>query len=148
MPLACSSQLIDQIWVLNTHADMKFRTQMITQKEFCYLWSQNKLVICPIPVLSLSRLTTSGDRTTDELHMLPSVDMSPGGISPEGNMSKKRRRRRSSSTFSSSRSADSRKRSRKSKRFKHSHKNRRRRLTSSSPSDNQSHDYGNYKRST
>ena len=65
--------------------------------------------------------------------------------------SKKRRIRRSSSTSSSSRSAssDSRKRSRKSKRSKHSHKKRRRRSTSSSssPSDNQSHDYGRYKRS-
>ena len=66
--------------------------------------------------------------------------------------SKKRRRRRLSSTSSSSRSAssDSRKRSRKSKRSKHSHKKRRRRHTSSSSSslsDNQSHDYGRYKRS-
>ena len=61
--------------------------------------------------------------------------------------SKKRRRRRSSSTSSSSRSAssDSHKRSRKSKRSKHSHKERRR--SSSSLSDNQSHDYGRYKRS-
>ena len=68
--------------------------------------------------------------------------------------SKKRRRRRSSSTSSSSRSAssDSRKRSRKSKRSKLSHKKRRRYTSSSSSSssslsDNQSHDYGRYKRS-
>ena len=66
--------------------------------------------------------------------------------------SKKRRRRRSSSTSSSSRSAssDSCKRSRNSKRSKLSHKKKRRRYTSSSSSsslsDNQSHDYGRYKR--
>ena len=61
--------------------------------------------------------------------------------------SKKRWRCRSSSTSSSrSASSDSRKRGRKSKRSKHSHK-KRRRSSSSSPSDNQSHDYGRYKRS-
>ena len=65
---------------------------------------------------------------------------------------KKKRSRRSSSTSSSSRSAssDSRKRSRKSKRSKHSHKKRRRHTSSSSSSslsNNQSHDYGRYKRS-
>ena len=54
--------------------------------------------------------------------------------------SKKRRRCRSSSTSSSSRSASSDSHKRKSKRSKHSHKKRRRR------SDNQSHDYGRYKR--
>ena len=53
--------------------------------------------------------------------------------------SKKRRRCRSSSTSSFSRSASSDSHKRKSKRSKHSHKKRRR-------SDNQSHDYGRYKR--
>ena len=64
--------------------------------------------------------------------------------------SKKRRRRRSSSTSSSTRSASSDSHKRKSKRSKHSHKKRRRRYissSSSSVSDNQSHDYGRYKRS-
>ena len=71
--------------------------------------------------------------------------------------SKKNRRPRSSSSSSFSRSAssDSRKRSRKSKRSKFSHKKRRRYTSSSSSSssssfslsDNQSHDYGRFKRS-
>ena len=99
-------------------------------------------------MLSLNLLTTTGDRTTDKLHIL---DMSPGWTSPEENMSKKKRRQGSSSTSSSSRSSssDSRKRSRKSKRTKQSHRKRRKRsISSSSPSsDNHSNDYCRYKRS-
>ena len=51
MPWAWSSLIIEQIWVLNSHSDMQFRTQLITQKECYYPWNRT-LVICPIPVLS------------------------------------------------------------------------------------------------
>ena len=51
-----------------------------------YPWSRTS-VICLIPVLSLNLLTTTGDRTTDRLHIL---DMSPGGTSPEENISLRR----------------------------------------------------------
>ena len=84
MPLAWSSQQKDQIWVLNTHTDMKFRTQQITQEEFYY--PSLTSVICPIPVLSLSLLTTTGDWTTDRLDRFLILDMSPGGTSPEENI--------------------------------------------------------------
>ena len=139
IPLAWSSQQIDQICVLNTHTDMKFRTQLITQKEFYYPWSRTS-IICPIPVLSSSLLATTGDQTINKLHRLPF---------PRKHESKKRRRHRSCSTSSFSRSVSSDSRKRKSKRSKHSHKKRKRRLTSSfsSTSDIQSDNYSRYKRS-
>ena len=105
-------------------------------------------VICPIPVLSSSRLTTTGDRTTDKLHRLPSLVIFPGGTSLERNISPKRGE--DVDRLLHPPSSDSRKRSRKSNRSKHSHKKRRRSISSSpssSPSDNQSHDYGRYKES-
>ena len=114
-------------------------------RRVLFPWSQTS-AICPITVLSLNLLTTTGDRTTDRLHIL---DMSPGWTSPEENMSRKKRRQGSFSTSSSSRSSDSRKRSRKSKRSKQSHRKRRKRsISSSSPSsDNHSNNYCRYKRS-
>ena len=51
MPLAWSSQQINQIWVLNTHTDMKFRTQHITQEEFYYPWSQTSNISDPCVVI-------------------------------------------------------------------------------------------------
>ena len=80
MPWAWSSLLIDQTWVLNIYTDMKFRTQLITQKEFFYTWNQT-LVVCLIPVLSSSRLTTTGNQTTDKSQRLPSLDIFPEGTS-------------------------------------------------------------------
>ena len=89
MPVAWSSQQRDQIWDLNTHTDMKFRTQLLTQKEFYYPWSRTS-VICQIPVLSLSHRTTTGDWTTKKLHRLLFLGASLGGTSPEGNISLRR----------------------------------------------------------
>ena len=83
------TQQINQIWVLNTHTDMKFRTQQITQEEFYYSWNRTS-VICLIPVLSLNILTTTGDRITDKLQRLHILNMSPGVTSPEENISLRR----------------------------------------------------------
>ena len=61
----------------------------LAEKEFCYPWNQT-LVVCPIPVLSWNRPTTAGDRTTDKLLRLPSLDEFPGEISLEININPSR----------------------------------------------------------
>ena len=127
----------------------------LAQKEFYFPWNRT-LVICSTSVLYWSCPTTTGDRMTDKLLRLPSLDIFPGGISLEININPRREGdvdHLFTSSLSRSASSDPHERSRKSKRSKHSHKKRRRWYTSSSSfsssslSDNQSHDYGRYKRS-
>ena len=62
---------------------------IITQKEFYYPWNWT-LVICLIPVLLSNHLTTTGDQTTDKLYRLPSLDIFPGWINLEVNISPRR----------------------------------------------------------
>ena len=62
---------------------------IITQKEFYYPWNWT-LVICLIPVLLSNHLTTTGDKTTDKLYRLPSLDIFPGWINLEVNISPRR----------------------------------------------------------
>ena len=143
-------QQIGQIWVLNTHTNMNFRTQIITQEEFYYPWSRTSNMSDPSVVIEPPDNNWRSDsrQTSQTSH---SGHVSRRDQSRNKRESKKRMRQRSSSTSFSSRSAssDSRKRSRKSKISKQPHKKRRRRSTfssssSSSPSDNLSNDYGRY----
>ena len=121
---------------------------IITQKEFYYSLEPD-LVICLIPVLLSNRLATTGDPTIDKLYTLPSLDVFPGGIKLEVNINPRRGGDLDYPLHppllglhlqTLTKEAES-------KRSKLSHKKRRRRYMSSSLSDNQSHDYGRYKRS-
>ena len=47
-------------------------------------------MICLIPVLLSNHLTATGDQTTDKLFRLPSLDIFPGWINLEVNISPRR----------------------------------------------------------
>ena len=125
---------------------MKIRTQLQAQKVFFYPWSRTS-VIFPTPMLSSSHLPATGDHTTNNFYRLLFLDGSLGGTSSEGNISLRKGVDRCLAPPLLGQYLQTRKR--KSKRSKHSYKRRKRSSTSSSSplSDNQSHDYGRYKRS-
>ena len=67
-------------------------SSLITQlakKVFYFPWNRT-LVICSTSVLYWSCPTTTGDRMTDKLLRLPSLDIFPGGISLEININPRR----------------------------------------------------------
>ena len=100
-----------------------------------------------------NRPTTSGDRTTDKLLRLPSLNVLPEGISLEININPRRGGDVDCLLHPPLRGLHLQiltKEAESQKDPKHSHKKRGRRYTSSSSSssisDNQSRDYGRYKR--
>ena len=115
---------------------------MITQKEFYYPWNWT-LMICLIPVLLSNHLTTTGDQTTDKLYRLPSLDVFPGWINLEVNISPRRGGdidRPLHPPLLGLHLQTLAKKQKVKKILTY-------RSSSSSLSDNQSHDYGRYKRS-
>ena len=61
----------------------------LAQKEFYFPWNRT-LVLCPTPVLLWNCPRATGDRTTDKLLRLPSLDIFPGWISLEININARR----------------------------------------------------------
>ena len=107
MPWAWSSLLIEQIWVLHTHTDMKFRTQLITQKRILLPLEPDfsNMSYPSVVIEPPDNNWRSDNRQTKQASLHGHI--SRRDQSRRKHKSKKRRRHRLSSTSSSSRSASS-----------------------------------------
>ena len=68
-------QTLYQSIISETHVmGMEFTNNPTSSKRVLLSWNR-ALVVCPTPVLSWNRPTTTGDRTTDKFLRLPSLDV-------------------------------------------------------------------------